>query len=64
MRLMAQVYLRGARESVERRLALMDALVHAVPYYVLRCTISDEAAFVAYNEMSKHKKRGNQNADQ
>ena len=58
MRLMPQVYLRGGRESVEKRLAMMDALVRAVPYYVLRCTISDEAALVAYNEMGKHRKRG------
>ncbi len=63
-RLMAQVYLRGARESIEKRLLMMDALLRAVPYYVLRCTISDEAALVAYHEMSKHKKRGKKDADQ
>ena len=64
MRLMPQVYLRGERASVEKRLLMMDALVGAVPYYVLRCTISDEAALVAYREMSRHKKRGKENADQ
>ncbi|MBE6589638.1 MAG: hypothetical protein E7643_05610 [Ruminococcaceae bacterium] len=63
-RLMHQVYLRGERESVERRLVMMDALMRAVPYYVLRCTISDEAALVAYRAMSKIKERGKSDADQ
>lgn len=50
-RLMHQLYLRGARASVEKRLQLMDRLVSAVPYYVLACTISDEAAHLAYETM-------------
>ena len=50
-RLVHQLYLRGERESVNRQLALMDALVRAVPFYVLSCTISDEAAKVAWNAM-------------
>ena len=52
-RLMHQLYLRGARTSVNQRLAMMNALLGAVPFYVLRCTISDEAAHVAYNAMKK-----------
>ncbi|MBQ7335209.1 MAG: hypothetical protein IJW92_01890 [Clostridia bacterium] len=52
-RLMHQLYLRGERNSVEQRLMLMDALVRAVPYYVLSCTISDEAALLAYRTMRK-----------
>lgn len=52
-RLMHQLYLRGTRASVNQRLALMNALIGAVPFYVLRCTISDEAAHVAYNAMKK-----------
>ena len=51
-RLMHQLYLRGNRESVNRQLALMDALVRAVPYYVLACNISDEAALLSYGTMS------------
>ena len=50
-RLMHQLYLRGTRESINQQLFLMDALVRAVPYYVLKCNISDEAAFVSWNAM-------------
>lgn len=50
-RLSHQLYLRGARDSVNRRLMMMDALVNAVPYYVLSCTISDEAALLSYQTM-------------
>ena len=52
-RLVHQLYLRGSRESVNKQLLLMDALVRAVPYYVLACTISDEAALLAWNTMRK-----------
>ena len=55
-RLSHQLYLRGARESVNRRLMMMDGLVNAVPYYVLACTISDEAALLSYGTMSKAEK--------
>ena len=52
-RLMHQLYLRGSRQSVTQQLILMDALVRAVPYYVLACNISDEAALLAYDTMKK-----------
>lgn len=52
-RLMHQLYLRGSRESINRQLLLMNALVSAVPYYVLSCTISDEAAWLSYRTMSR-----------
>lgn len=52
-RLMHQLYLRGSRESVNRQLLLMDALVRAVPYYILSCNISDEAALLSWNTMRK-----------
>lgn len=52
-RLMHQLYLRGSRQSVNRQLLLMDALVRAVPYYVLHCNISDEAALLSYETMRK-----------
>lgn len=52
-RLMHQLYLRGSRQSVVQQLVLMDALVRAVPYYVLACNISNEAALLAYNTMKK-----------
>ena len=52
-RLMHQLYLRGSRASVAQQLILMDALVRAVPYFVLSCNISDEAAQVAWNAMKK-----------
>lgn len=57
-RLMHQLYLRGSRESVNRQLTLMDALVHAVPYYVLSCTISKEAAELSYGTMSRESMKG------
>lgn len=50
-RLMHQLYLRGDRAAIDRQLSLMDALVRAVPYYVLACTISDEAALLAFDTM-------------
>ncbi len=50
-RLMHQLYLRGSRESINRQLFLMDALVRAVPYYILSCNISDEAALLSWNTM-------------
>ncbi len=52
-RLVHQLYLRGERASVQQRLALMDSLVRAVPYYILSCNISDEAALLAWNTMRK-----------
>ena len=55
LRIVHQLYLRGGKASVEKRLLLMDALVRAVPYYVLSCTISDEAAHLAYSTMRKIK---------
>lgn len=53
-RLIHQLYLRGSRQTVAKQLALMDGLVRAVPYYVLHCNISDEAAQLSWNTM-KHK---------
>lgn len=52
-RLMHQLYLRGSRESVDRQLLLMNELVRSVPYYVLSCNISDEAALLSYETMSR-----------
>lgn len=52
-RIAHQLYLRGDRASVTQRLVLMDALVRAVPYYVLACNISDEAAILCYNTVKK-----------
>ncbi len=50
-RLVHQLYLRGDRELVIKQLALTDGLLRAVPFYVLQCTISNEAAWLAYNTM-------------
>lgn len=52
-RLMHQLYLRGSRDSVNRQLVLMDALVRAVPYYILSCNISDEAALLSWSTMRR-----------
>ena len=52
-RLMHQIYLRGERDLVNCQLGLLDALVRAVPFYVLACNISDEAAQLAWNTMRK-----------
>lgn len=50
-RLLQQFYLRGSRASVDRQLALMNPLIASVPFYLLSCTISDEAAILAYQTM-------------
>ena len=54
-RLAHQLYLRGTRTSVNLRLQILDKLISAVPYYVLSCTISDEAARLAYETMKRRK---------
>ncbi len=55
-RLMHQLYVHGSRATVNRQLALMDALIRAVPFYVLACNISDEAALLSYSTMKKKEK--------
>ena len=50
-RICHQLYLRGERDSVVKQLSLMNDLLKAVPFYLLHCNISDEAALVAYNAM-------------
>lgn len=50
-----QLYLRGTRTSVDLQLQLLDRLVSAVPYYVLSCTVSTEAAQLAYQTMKRSK---------
>ena len=52
-RLIHQLYLRGSRQSVAQQLILMDGLVRAVPYYVLHCNISNEAAWLSWSTMQK-----------
>ena len=51
-RLMEQLYMRGERSSVDRRLMLLDAMLGRIPLYVLQCTVSDEAARLSYETMS------------
>ena len=46
-----QLLLRGSRHLVERQLAIMDSLIRAVPYFILQCNISDEAAKLSYETM-------------
>lgn len=53
-RLMHQLYLRGSRDLVNRQLAMMNHFVQSVPFYVLACTISDEAALLAWNTMNQN----------
>ena len=52
LRLAQQLYLRGGRTSVNLQLAMMDSLVRAVPFFVLHCNISDEAAMLSYQTLS------------
>ena len=54
-RIAHQLYLRGTKASVDLQLQLLNRLVSAVPYYVLACTISPEAAQLAYNTMKRKK---------
>ena len=50
-----QLYLRGTRTSVDLQLQLLNRLISAVPYYVLSCTVSPEAAELAYRTMKRNK---------
>lgn len=52
LRLAQQLYLRGNRQSVNLQLMLMDSFVRAVPFYLLACNISDEAAKLSYATLS------------
>lgn len=59
-RVIHQVLLRGSRELVNRQLALLDKLIHAVPYFILQCNISEEAALLAYRTMRRETKKENE----
>ncbi|MBQ7172571.1 MAG: hypothetical protein IJR88_00405 [Clostridia bacterium] len=50
-----QLYLRGTRTTIDLQLQLLNRLVSALPYYVLSCTISEEAAKLAYTTMKRNK---------
>lgn len=52
-RLMHQLYLRGGRTSVNKRLMLMDAMLSGVDFYILSCNISNQAALLCYEAMRK-----------
>lgn len=52
-RLFHQLYLPDVRESLIRFMDLVDAMVRSVPFYVLRCTISEEAVKTAYKGMTE-----------
>jgi hypothetical protein len=51
-RLAQQLYLRGNRACVNLQLALMDGFVRSIPFYVLACNISKEAALLSFGTMS------------
>ena len=57
LRLAQQLYLRGDRQSVNLQLMLMDAFVRAMPFYLLKCNISDEAALLSYSTLSNAPKK-------
>ncbi len=48
--------------NLARQMELADALIQAVPCYLLFCTINPEAAHVAYDGMKAHGKEGNADA--
>ena len=52
-RLMHQLYLRGERVTVMQQLAMMDAMIGCVPFYIMKCNISDDAARLSYQTMRK-----------
>ena len=56
-RLMEQLYMQGSMQSVTRRLALLNALVNHIPFYVLECTVSEEAAQLAFATMSAQEEK-------
>ena len=55
LRLAQQLYLRGDRSCVNLQLVLMDQFVRGVPFYLLGCNISNEAAMLSYETMSAQK---------
>lgn len=59
-RLAQQVYLQGARDSVNARLLLLGAFLRGTRFYVLECTISEDAARLAYEAMAAEKEIANE----
>lgn len=57
-RMFEQLYLKGDRVSVDERLCLLDAMLSSTQFYILECTISDEAARLAYQTMSADGREG------
>lgn len=53
-RLIHQLYLRGSGQSVMKQLSLMDGFVRGVPFYLLHCNISREAAELSWSTMRKN----------
>ena len=52
-RMVHQMLLHGSRQLVDRQLLLMNSLLAAVPYYILQCNISAEAATLSYQTMCR-----------
>lgn len=52
-RLLRQVLLPADAGELAQFLGILDRIVKEVPFYTLKCTISQEAAAVAYGEMAK-----------
>lgn len=52
-KLMKQTVRPYKEQDMEKLLTLVDAVLKKIPVYTMSCTISEEAAYVAYNEMSK-----------
>lgn len=54
-RIFSQLLVPKTADYINKLLDLVEKFVEAVPAYVLKCNISEEAAHVAYNEMSKER---------
>lgn len=56
MAIINQTVIPSTEEAMDKMLGLMEQVLKKIPIYKLECNISDEAAEVAYNELSKAEK--------
>ena len=52
-KLLAQTVRPYNEQDMDKLLKSIDRVLHEIPVYTMSCTMSEEAAHVAYNEMSK-----------
>ena len=53
--IMGQIYRPKEEKNMDKCLSFLDRLITNIPIYRMQCTISEDAARMAYNAMSENK---------